>query len=158
MIEMPHVAETPSDLRKLFLEYVPDEFADAVRKHPRVEPAIQDAWDNGWRDAQWLAAMSVMGCKCDDPPDPVGLIVWQLMDAADEPCPTSLYDIRTPDEVTAGIVYPNPREDPDGWRRASLELKRRLDDHRAKVRNEIDTGTWDMESLTRDAARIEPTT
>lgn len=52
-----------------------------------VAELVGQAWDNGWRDADWLLNSSLIGTKHPAIRDPAALFVSQLRAASSEPCP-----------------------------------------------------------------------
>lgn len=57
-----------------------------------IADLIGGAWDNGWRDADWLLNSALIGTKHPAIKHPAALFVSQLRAAASEPCP----DEKTP--------------------------------------------------------------
>lgn len=52
-----------------------------------VRRLVEQAWRNGWRDAEWLATVALLGTSNDRLNNACGLFAAQLRDAAEMPCP-----------------------------------------------------------------------
>lgn len=65
---------------------LPRDIARSV--HPKVvQEAVEVAWANGWRDAEWLATYALEGTAHDSVRDAAAVFVARLKDAASQPCP-----------------------------------------------------------------------
>lgn len=65
---------------------VPLNIAQAVSARD-IHAACLAAWDNGWRDPEWLAKLALEGTGQGTAKAPGGLFLTQLRHAASMPCP-----------------------------------------------------------------------
>ena len=70
----------------------------------RVRTLIATAWDNGWRDADWLSNCALMGIDHGDVRNPPAYMLHYLTEVAEMPCPTD----STPEPLPISEVLRHP--------------------------------------------------
>lgn len=79
-------ATNPALLQLRIVRQLPPSLAKSVNP-ATLTVIVQTAFDNGWRDADWLAAAALLGTSHPNIHNPAALFASQLRAAADTPCP-----------------------------------------------------------------------
>lgn len=66
--------------------YLPRDLAASV-SGSHIAACCQTAWDNGWRDPEWLARTALLGTGMANVTNAAALFTAQLRDAANTECP-----------------------------------------------------------------------
>ena len=79
------------------MKYLPRDLAASV--HPKaVHAALTDAWDNGWRDPEWLGNVALEGTGHESVRDAAAVFMARLKETAAIECPHEA--TRTPPPVS----------------------------------------------------------
>ena len=116
---------TPAQMHVRLSRYLPRELAQTVSPN-LIGQCCQEAWDNGWRDPEWLANYALEGTGMANVANPAALFTQRLKEAAAMDCP----EISTP---TPSL--------PDGyWRTDPVSPDRALE-HIAEARRLLHANT-----------------
>jgi len=110
--------------------YLPRDLATKVSP-AHIDKSLRRAWDNGWRDPEWLATYALEGTGMESVTNAAALFTARLNDACETPCPTENVTPTPPsvEQVKAEIHGRNtPAENPSmyaGRIRAELAARSR---------------------------------
>lgn len=104
-------AATPAAMHVRLMRYLPRDLAAGVSpKH--VASLVQTAWDNNWRDPEWLARVALQGTGMANVTNAAAMFTAQLRDAANTECPLESTPVpppvRTADPHYSGPPTPCP--------------------------------------------------
>lgn len=113
------------------MKYLPRDLAASV--HPKaVHAALTDAWDNGWRDPEWLGNVALEGTGHESVRDAAAVFMARLKETAAIECPHEA--TRTPPPATSPDPhYAGPPAPDDHRENAVTGMRQAIDDARRKT-------------------------
>lgn len=119
--------------------YLPRDLAAAV-SGAHIAACCQTAWDNGWRDPEWLANVALQGTGMANVTNAAAMFTAQLRDAAAVDCPHDATP--TPPPVTS----------PDPQYAGPPAHEHEITNHLARMRADIDDARRKTSTDPKEAA------